>query len=312
MSALLELLKAKKQAIDAGRKGRTAKIPDGNSRWRILDSWRGADQPFWHDFGQHFIKDSTGTMKAVYVCTEKTFARSCAVCEAVAQGIKGATDDATMKILQDAKSAGRVLVNALQLDSAEPHKVHILELAPTAFEQIVSIAAEWEEAGESVLGASGKDIIINRTGTGKQTKYVVQVGAKATAVPASVCEKMNNLDEYVAQESTEHQQRALSSVRAVAGLLPAPGAPSGLPLAAAPGAAMIAEDLYAAAPSPRAAAAPAAAAFEDVPDLYAAAPAPVKTAPAAAPSPAAAASVAAASAATGDADLDELLASLGD
>lgn len=312
MSALLALLKAKQQAIAVNRKGRTEKIPDGNSRWRILGSWRGADQPFWHDFGQHFVKDTAGATKAIYVCTEKTFGRPCAVCEAIQHGINGATDDLTMKAMTDAKSAGRVLVNALHLDSAEPHKVVILELAPTAFEQIVAICAEWEEAGETVLGANGKDFVIGRSGTGKQTKYTVQVGAKATAVPANVADKLHNLDEYVAQESAENQQRAIASVRAVAGLLPPPGSTGGLPLAAS-GAATLVEDEYATAPSPRRAAAPAAEpAFEDVPDVYATAPSPAPRAAASAPAPAAAVASAAAAADTpGDDELENLLASLG-
>jgi hypothetical protein len=183
MSALLALLKQKQQDMSASRKGRTAKLPDGSSRWRIMPSWRGEGQQFWHDFGQHFVKDSTGKLSAIYMCTDKTFGRPCAVCDAVGHGIKGATDDATMAILQDAKSAARVLVNALHLDSGEPHKMQILEMPPTVFEQFVAICAEWEEAGESVLGAKGKDIIITRNGTGKNTKYTVQVAAKATAVP---------------------------------------------------------------------------------------------------------------------------------
>lgn len=303
MSALLELLKQKKQAIDAGRKGRTEKIPDGTSRWRILGSWRGAgDQQFWHDFGQHFIKDTAGAVKAIYMCTEKTFNRPCAVCDAVAHGIKGATDDAMLKALTDAKSGSRVLVNAMHLDSGEPHKVHILELPPTVFEQLVTIATEWEEGGSGILGATGRDLTIGRTGAGKNTKYVVQVSPKVTDVPAALF-KPHDLDAYVAQESAEQQQRAIGMVRSVAGLLPGPAATSGLPLAAA-GAASLEEE-PAAAP-PRRAPAPAPV-FEDVPDLNEVPARP----PAAAPAPAPVAAPAAAAAGGADTDLEDLLASLG-
>lgn len=304
MSALLELLKKKQQDMSASRKGRTAKIPDGGSRWRIMPSWRGEGQQFWHDFGQHFIKDAAGAMQAIYICTDKTFGKPCAVCDAVSHGIKGAHDDATMKILQDAKSGARVLVNAMHLDSSEPQKMHVMEMPPTVFEQFVAICAEWEEAGESVLGAKGKDIIIQRTGTGKNTKYTVQVAAKATVVPPEACSKLNNLDDYVAQESSEQQTRALNSVRAVSGLLPAPSA-GALP-AAARGAAMIGDDdPYAVATPPARATRAPVEEFEDVPDsvtMPAARPAAPAAAPAAASAPAAA---------TGDADLDDLLASLG-
>lgn len=334
MTSLLELLKQKKQDMAASRRSRTAKLADGSSRWRILGSWRGADQQFWHDFGQHFVKDAAGKIVAIYMCVDKTYGKPCSVCEAIKQGASGATDEATLKIISDAKSGARVLVSALHLDGPEPNKVQILELPPTVFEQIVSIITEWAEAGHDVLGPNGKDIIINRSGTGIGTKYSAQVAAKATVVPASICEKLHDLDEYVNQESGEVQTRAINAVRAVSGLLPAPSAAgAGLPLAARAGMVIEDDSAVVTAPPPRAAAAPAAPVFEDVPDLavvsapppraaaaapvastpaweepIAAAPAPVKAAaPVAAPAPVAAAPAAS----TGDDELDNLLAELG-
>lgn len=315
MSALLALLKQKQQDISAARKGRTVKPPDGSSRWRILGSWRGEGQQFWHDFGQHFVKDAAGKLGAIYMCAEKTFGKPCAVCEAISQGIKGATDDATMEVLKEAKSGARVLVNALHLDGPEPNKVQILELPPTVFEQLVAICAEWEEAGQTILGAGGKDVIISRSGKGLGTKYTTQVAAKAVAVPSDVDSKLNDLDAYVQQESSEAQARALNSVRAISGLLPGPSASSGgLPVAARGAAILEDDDPYAVATPPaRRAAAPAPTEFEDVPDLVetraAAAAAPVKEA---APAPVKAAAPAPAPvASSGDDELNDLLASLG-
>lgn len=309
--SLLDLLKQKQQDLAAGRRKKTVKPPSGRSRWRIAGSWRGANQQFWHDFGQHFVKDAAGDLKAVYICVDKTYGHDCDICNAIAQGIKGATDDATMELLKNAKAAGRVLLNAVQLDGPNAGQMQILEVGPTLFENIVKIAAEWEEAGETIFGPSGKDLIIDREGTGLNTKYAVQAAAKAMPVNADVfkVENLHNLDEYVKQESAEAQQRALANVRSVAGLLPAPSAAaarsSGLPVAAAAGA-TIDEDYDAPAtpPARKPAAAPAAAAaqdveFEDVPvsvDKPAAK-------PAAAPAPAAANS--------DDPEIDDLLASLG-
>lgn len=312
MSALLALLQQKKQAIAASRKSKTAKLTDGRSRWRILPSWRGADQPFWHDFGQHFVKNSAGEIQAIYVCSEKTHGKPCEVCSVVAQSIKAATDDATLQLLNDAKANGRVLVNAFHIDGPEPTKVQILELPPTVFGDFVNLAEEFEQAGQSILDLNtGKDIIVTRTGKGKNTKYSTVPAAVSQPVPAAVMAQLNNLDEYVNQETSEGMTRALTSVRSIAGLLPAPtgGArPSGLPLAAAGAATLVDEDLYAAAPMPAKAPAAAVPTVEDVtPRAVAPAPAPV----AAAPAPVAAAPVAATAAtSTGDDELDALLAGL--
>jgi hypothetical protein len=211
--SLLELLKQKKQDMQASKRKRAAKIPDGKSRWRVLPSWRGEGKQFWHDFGQHFIKDATGAMAAVYVCTERTYGRPCEICSTVAGAIKAAADDATMKLLSDAKAAQRVLVNAIHLDGPNPNEVVVMELAPSLFEQIVAIAAEWEEADQSIFDVKGgKELILERKGTGKQTEYSAQVAAaNKFKVPADVLTKLNDLDEYVKQESSEQAQRALNS-----------------------------------------------------------------------------------------------------
>jgi len=297
--SLLALLKDKKAAIAAQRRAKTAKFTDGRSRWRILPSWKGAGQQFWHDFGQHFVKNAAGEIAAIYVCSEKTFGKPCEVCSVVAQSIKGATDDATLKILNDAKSNARVLVNAQQIDGPEPGKVQILEMPPSVFGDFVNLAEEFEQAGQSILDLeTGKDIIVTRTGTGKNTKYSVTPAAVSKPVDPSVMKQLHNLDEYVQQETAEGMTRALTSVRAVAGLLPAPaggaGRAAGLPLAASGAATISDDDMYAPAPAPARAPAPAAAMVTDV-------------APKAAPAPVAAAAPAAS---TGDDELDALLAGL--
>lgn len=308
MSALLALLKQKQQDMAASRRSRTEKIPEGSSRWRLFGSWRGEGQQFWHDFGQHFVKDSAGALSAIYMCTEKTYGKPCQICEAINHGLKGATDEATENLLGEAKSAGRILLNGMRLDGEDPHKMHITEFPGTVFEMVIAIAAEWEDAGETIFGPKGKDLLITRTGKGKQTKYAVQVAAKSMAIPADAGNKLNDLDAYVAQESTEAMNRALNSVRAVADLLPAPTAgAAGLPAAARVAAELVEEDPYAVATPPKRRAAPPAE-FEDVPPFDADPP----SAPVVKPATAKVAAPAApAIESTGDDDLDSLLKSLG-
>lgn len=310
MSSLLEMIKAKKASIASGNRRKTVKPTAGTTRWRILPSWRKDDEQFWHDFGQHFVKDASGKISAVYVCTEKTFGKPCPVCDAVRTATKSATDDVTMNILKQAGSSGRVLMNAIQLgEGKDPNAVEILELGSTVFAQLIEISEEWLSAGEGFFDpVNGKDVMITRTGEGIGTKYVMQVSAKSTKLSPSVLEKLHNLDEYVAQESAEAQLRAINSVRAVAGLLPAPSGATpalgaGGPARSLAGVAPLdEEDEFAAATPPKRAAAPVA----DVEDV---APRPVAAKPAPKATVAAEAHVAAASDA-GDAELDDILAQL--
>ncbi len=292
MSAFLKLLQQKKQEIGSRNRAKTAKIPDGTSRWRILPSWRGGeDAPFWHDFGQHFVKNAAGEMIAVYVCVDKTFARPCDICDAVSHGIKNSTDDATMKALTEARASGRVLVNAIHLDGPKATEVQIMELPPTAFGMVIDIAAEWAEAGENIFDvAKGKDLVITRTGTGKNTKYGVQAGARTTAIAADSAKRLHNLDDYVKQESSEQQLRALNAIRTTTGAL-ALAAPSGVSSGMPAGSVIVEDDAYAVATPPKRV---VAAEVEDAKPVTRGAAKPV----------------AAPAAATGDDDLDQMLADL--
>jgi hypothetical protein len=213
----MELLKAKKQNMALSRKAPTVKFPMNTSRWRILPGWDKEDPVFYQDFGQHFIKDSTGELKAIYVCVDKTFGKPCQICSALSAAIKNTSDDATLEILNSAKSAGRVLVNAIRMDGEVTNEPVILEMPPSVFESVLNLMLEWE-ADVMLDLKKGMDIIVERTGSGKMTKYSVTIASKSKSVDPSVMTKVANLKEYVTQESEEKAQRALASVNAIAGV----------------------------------------------------------------------------------------------
>jgi len=227
---LMELMAAKKQSMKKTEK--TTKIEPGENRVVILPGWRAINKdgeldangdPTWfHDFGQHFIKDAADQIQAVYLCTHATFEKECAVCSALAAATRSAADDATTEVLAKAKASRTVLVNALMLDSKDnPNTPVILELKRGVFEQIVDICLEYEGAP---LDPNGAIILkISRDGKGLNTKYTAMPTAKKVKVPSSVLAKVHNLDDYVKQESEEQQRRAIGAINSVAGVLPAPG-----------------------------------------------------------------------------------------
>lgn len=223
---LMDLVKGKRSelAAKANRKEKTAKMKDGRNRVRVLPGWRKDDETFWHDYGQHFIKGLDGQIKAVYTCADKTYGKPCPVCEGIERTIQSSTDDAVIKKLNEAKARGRVLVNALLPESDEPNKPVILELPVGVFQQILDLMDEW---GNVLDVAEGRDVIVNRTGSGINVEYTVQPAAKQTAVAPAVLKNLNNLDDYVREEGEESMRRALLAVNVVSGLLPATaGAPA--------------------------------------------------------------------------------------
>ncbi|MFK3741024.1 hypothetical protein [Massilia sp. TN1-12] len=245
---LMEMMLAKKQSLKKTEK--TAKLEAGENRVVILPGWRAEDPTWYHDFGQHFIKDEADQIKAVYLCTHATFEKDCAVCSALAAATRAAADDALTEVLGKAKASRTVLVNALMLDSKEPNTPVILELKRGIFEQILDIVIEYE--GKPLDPDAAIILKLSRDGKGLNTKYSAMPTAKTLKVPAAVLGKLHNLDDYVKQESEEQERRAIGAINSVAGVLPAPGTGADTPRT-----------------RPSALAAPKGAStdFEDVPDF---------------------------------------------
>lgn len=218
---LMALMASKKQSMKKAEK--TAKVEPGDNRIVLLPGWRGeADPTWWHDFGQHFIKDASDKIQAVYLCTSATHeGRSCDVCNALAAAGRAAADDSISEILEKAKGSRSVLVNALMLDSANPNTPVILEIKRGLFEQLLNICEEYE--GAPLDPSVGMILKVTREGKGLATKYTATPTPKVHKVDPAVLGKLNNLDDYVKQESEESLRRAIGAVNSVAGIA-APGA----------------------------------------------------------------------------------------
>lgn len=214
---LAELMKAKKAALKP--KGKTIKANPGANRYVILSGWRkGEEHIFYHEFGQHFIKNAADEIQAIYPCVDATYGRPCAICSGIKSAMRQTTDDETVELLKKANASQTFLLNVLALDTSEPNVPQILEVKKTVFGQIVDLTEEW---GAGMFDADNPQIIvINREGKGLNTKYSTQISPKKVPMPSGIFDKLNNLDDYVRQENEEQQRRALGAVNNVAGLLP--------------------------------------------------------------------------------------------
>lgn len=199
-----------KIAENSNRKERPSKPPAGKSTWRILPGWRKGDPlNFVHFYGQHWVKDLDGNIKAVVVCPSKTYDQKCDICDAVWAAVKAAPDDATREAIKESKSSQRYLVNAYQPEVGG--KAVILELGASLFESLLNSLDEYP----NMLDASGgQDVIISREGTGMTTKYslTVRSAAKSKDVPKSVIMSLHDLDEYVKEDFETKKLKALETL----------------------------------------------------------------------------------------------------
>lgn len=224
MTTLKEKMMQKKAQIaeQTGKGVRTVKPKVGKTRVRILPSWRGKnDEPFWHDFGQHYIKDSNDKVVAVYVCVEKTYGKSCSICEMIREGIDVAKTDEQKGLLASARANGRVLVNALMLET-DPSTPVILELTPTTYDKVIDIILQGTDEDPNFNNVTdvdnGIDLIITRSGTGINTEYSVQPALKGSKeVPKSILEDLINLDQFVAQEQEAAMLKSASAIKSIIG-----------------------------------------------------------------------------------------------
>ena len=219
----LSKLQAKLATVKASmvKKDKTIKPQPGANRYIILPGWaKEAREVFYHEFGQHFIKNEAGEIQAVYPCLEATYGQPCPVCNGLAQAMKSAPDDATVEVLKEARGSKSFLFNVLALDTAEQATPQILEVRSTVFKGIIDAIEEW---GEQIFSDETPQIlVVNREGKGLNTKYTVQVSPKKVKMPSNVLDKLHDLDEYVKQTNEEQERKALGAIRNVAGLLPAP------------------------------------------------------------------------------------------
>jgi hypothetical protein len=193
-----------------------------------MPGWRAGEEHVWyHDFGQHYIKNAADEIQAVYPCNEAIYGKACPICDGLNRAQHAATDDETVELLKKAKAGRSFLMNVLALDSEDPNTPQILEIRSTAFGQLLDTVEEW--AGSMFDPDEAQIFTITREGKGLNTKYTVQPSPKKHAIPKALLKdgkidhsKLNNLDEYVKQENEEQQRRALNAINNVAGLLSAP------------------------------------------------------------------------------------------
>lgn len=223
MASLKEMVAAKKAQIaeQTGKRESAARLKPGKNRIRILPSWRGRGElQFWHDFGQHFIRNAKGEMQAVYVCSEKTHSKPCSLCDSLRDAMNLADTDEQKDLIKSALANGRVLVNALFVEVDRNTPV-VLELSPTTFDKVLDIYQVNVDENDDNFNIvtdlkNGVDLVITRTGTGKNTEYGVQPAMKGNLpVDESVLDKLHDLDKYVAQETELGLAKATAAARAL-------------------------------------------------------------------------------------------------
>jgi hypothetical protein len=254
MATLAERMKAKRAEVNASRGGfqNAVRLPNGKHIVRILPNWENPNDleaDISHDFGEYWIKDPV-TDKAIMslVDSEITFNKPSPLGEALNEAIARAPNDSVRDKLKGMRPRRQVLFNALVRNGEDPEKPIVLSLN---WNQAEEIFAMFEDYGNIHDPEKGIDIVIERTGTGFDTKYSVRPlpESKSEPVPAKVMKELNDLSGFVNQITELKEQKALTAIGKVAttlgiGLSVSGALPAAEPAAPAPSTSSTVEGEY--------------------------------------------------------------------
>lgn len=198
--------------------------PMGASKWRILPGWRDNDaETFFHAFGQHFMKDTGGKIVGAFVCRGITFGEHCEYCEAIDEMRRSTKDQDQLEKINEFRAPNGYLVNALRIDgdNASTTKPVLFRLPQSLLDQYLQLMMTRAKDDElNILDpVEGRNITINREGTGKNTKYSLSDAAKSTPVDKAALEAMIDIDDYIEKEINRGRSNLLKfspTVRALA------------------------------------------------------------------------------------------------
>lgn len=230
--SLLDLINKSRAKMQGGNKGRPEKLQSERNlvRFMIAPGAEEIDQ-VW---GQHFIKDTAGNLKAVYICTATMFDEPCPVCEAISAGAAATGNEELLEAYKEARASRRVLVNALYLkggkhDNPETNPV-VLELPPKVWDMVITTAQEYAKEEVNVFDpVEGINFVIEKTGSGKATTYKVTPAPKSTKIDPELVNKCKDLREFARQESVADRDKAVTSVRVIGGYYAADAATPAAP-----------------------------------------------------------------------------------
>lgn len=201
-----------KEELDASGGAEFMKLKVGRNIIRVLPPPVGQRKPY-RTVHQHFIE--IGPVSQSVICARLEAKKPCAVCQKVDELRKSQA-----KIDQDMASSlfARRRVFANVIDRAEPEKgPKVLAFGKTIHEQLVALRSDEISGADYVHPLKGYDVVIERTGTGKNdTKYKVTLARKESALGATEAlmqewiDTQRNLDTYAKLPGIEEVRKLLS------------------------------------------------------------------------------------------------------
>jgi len=163
--------------------------------------------PAYNEYGdwfkEVFFHYEIGPVKANFPC-RRSFGQDCYVCN-VAEAVRANNPDLTRRLFR----RRRFFMNIVDLN--QPGKgVQVYACGPTVARDIFSYVRDRKRYGLVLDPDSGRNIVIERIGQGRDSRYIVKIDPEPTPIPNKKwLDSLYNLDEIVRPPTDEDMRAAL-------------------------------------------------------------------------------------------------------
>jgi len=176
---------------------------EGLNTIRILPPWND-DGLFYKEAPSHF---SVGRENKMFVCALKLGIGACPICEEVGRMIKSNNPDEVRKA-EDMRVQLRILYNIIDMDDINSG-VQVFSSGPKIFRDILSFFAD-PDWGDLTDPINGYDIVIERQGSGFNTRYNVRPRKNPSPIPnPDLLDLLQDLDQFVQLPNSDAVKDAL-------------------------------------------------------------------------------------------------------
>jgi len=169
---------AEKEEQEIQTSGAFLKLGVGKTTIRVLPPPAGQNLP-WVKTQEHFIKTPGAQRAAIFACPRVLAKQPCPAC-AIADKLNSSGNPVDRDRAWEYRPKMRAYMNVIA--RKEPEKgVQVLAVGKTILEKMIKIRKDEDAGGDFTDVVNGFDLIIDRTGTGKNdTEYEVMASRKIT------------------------------------------------------------------------------------------------------------------------------------
>lgn len=191
------------------------KLAVGRNVLRILPPPVGSKSPFKTVY-QHFV-ELPGNRKS-FICARLEAKKPCVICKKIEE-LKASTSKADREAADDLYARRRIFVNVIDRKNPEKGPM-VMAIGKQVHEQLLALRDE-ETGGDYCDPEEGFDVIIERTGTGKNdTKYKVFLTRKSSPLAGSKDDPdYDKMQEWIDTQNDLQKFARLPDQQEVAGLL---------------------------------------------------------------------------------------------